>query len=75
MVPATGPAAGLCFAQRNPRSHCNLSDFLRRGRANCYGPRRAADGAGADLNADAIAFATLTYAMDTSSVTGVAAAA
>jgi hypothetical protein len=32
-------------------------------------------GAGADLNADAIAFATLTYAMDTSSVTGGAAAA
>jgi hypothetical protein len=28
-----------------------------------------------DLNADAIAFATLTYAMDTSSVTGGAAAA
>ncbi len=68
MVPsATRRGAGLCFAQRSPRSRCNLSDPCYHAVCDTFSNN---SNEVLDLNADAIAFATLTYAMDTSSVNG-----
>jgi hypothetical protein len=70
VVPATGPAATVCFAhhrpiagqQYDPHYHQACDTFSNNSNEVL------------DLNSDAIAFGALTYAMNTSSVNGAAAA-